>query len=54
MLFAKKGRMSLWYGTEETGIPYRVVFDLAFGKLTAKLVRIQELGPDDEPLPLPE
>jgi hypothetical protein len=54
MLFAKKGQMSVWYGTAETGIPYRVVFDLAFGKLIARLTKIEELSPDDPPLPIPE
>jgi len=54
MLFAKKGKLSVWYGTGETGIPYRVVFDLAFGKLTAKLKKIEELSPDEAPSSLPK
>jgi len=54
MIFAKRGRMSLWYGTDGTGIPYRVVFDLAFGKLAARLTEIHELAPNEPPSPLPD
>lgn len=45
MLFKKSGRMELWVGTDEEHTPYRVIFDLSFGKLVAKLVDV-ERGPD--------
>jgi hypothetical protein len=37
MLFSKSGRMEVWYGVDDRRLPYRVVFDLSFGKLVAKL-----------------
>jgi len=41
MLFSKEGSMSLWIATDDSRIPYRIEFDLSFGKLTAKLKRIE-------------
>ncbi len=37
MLFSNKGSMSIWVSTDEARTPYRIEFDLAFGKLVAKL-----------------
>jgi hypothetical protein len=37
MMFSKKGHLELWYGADGARLPYRVVFDLSFGKLVAKL-----------------
>jgi len=51
MLFAKKGKMALWIGTDGARVLYRVEFDLAFGKLTARLVEIKERDPDTKPQP---
>ena len=42
MLFSKKGTMSVWLSTDAAKIPYRVEFNLSFGKLTAKLKYIEE------------
>jgi hypothetical protein len=52
MLFAKKGRMAVWVGMDERRRPYRVIFDLAFGKLVAKLVEVEEIT-DPEAAPHP-
>lgn len=41
MLFSKKGSMSVWIATDETRIPYRIEFDLAFGTLVAKLKKVE-------------
>lgn len=46
-LFDKKGRLELWVGTDERRLPYRVVFDLPFGKLVAKLETIEERAVKD-------
>jgi hypothetical protein len=46
-LFDKKGRLELWVGTDERRLPYRVVFDLPFGKLVAKLEKIEERAVTD-------
>jgi hypothetical protein len=40
MLFSRSGKMTVWVGADDQHLPYRVVFDLSFGKLTAKLVEI--------------
>lgn len=42
MLFSKKGSMSIWVSTDEARIPYRIEFDLSFGKLVAKLREIEK------------
>lgn len=47
-LFNKKGNMELWVGTDEGHLLYRVIFDLPFGKLVARLERIEEAGVRDE------
>jgi hypothetical protein len=36
-LFSRKGTMEIWVGADERRLPYRVVFDLPFGKLVARL-----------------
>jgi len=41
-LFSKKGRMEIWVGADERRLPYRVVFDLPFGKLVARLEAIDD------------
>jgi hypothetical protein len=46
-LFTKKGKMEIWVGADDQHVPYRVVFDLPFGKLVAKLKKIEERSPDD-------
>jgi hypothetical protein len=40
-LFAKKGRMEIWVGADKQRLPYRIVFDLPFGKLIARLEKIE-------------
>jgi hypothetical protein len=40
-LFEKKGKLELWVGTDDRRLPYRLVFDLPFGKLVAKLESIE-------------
>jgi hypothetical protein len=40
-LFTKKGTMEIWVGADEQRLPYRVVFDLPFGKLVARLEKIE-------------
>lgn len=47
-LFTKKGKMEVWVGADRDGLPYRVVFDLSFGKLVAKLVKIDPHSGDQE------
>jgi hypothetical protein len=47
-LFDKKGNMELWVGTDDRRLLYRVVFDLPFGKLVARLDAIEERGVRDE------
>jgi hypothetical protein len=54
MLFSKKGRMEIWMGTDERRVPYRIEFDLSFGKLTAKLVEMERGDVDVEGDPFPE
>jgi hypothetical protein len=44
MLFSKSGRMAVWVGADERALPYRVIFDLSFGKLVAKLIKIEQRG----------
>lgn len=39
-LFDKKGKIEMWVGADADRLPYRVIFDLPFGKLSAKLVRV--------------
>ena len=39
-LFDKKGKIEMWVGADPDRLPYRVIFDLPFGKLSAKLVRV--------------
>lgn len=41
-LFTKKGKMQVWVSTDGSRLPYRVIFDLPFGKLVAKLERVEE------------
>jgi hypothetical protein len=41
-LFEKKGKLELWVGTDDRRLPYRLVFDLPFGKLVAKLESIDD------------
>jgi len=41
-IFSKKGTMSVWLSTDDRKIPYRVEFELGFGRLTAKLKSIEE------------
>jgi hypothetical protein len=36
--------MSVYLATDESKIPYRIDFDLSFGRLTAKLKRIEPLN----------
>jgi hypothetical protein len=48
MLFSKKGKMTLWIGTDAERIPYRISFDLYFGKLVAKLIAIGDEPEDEE------
>ncbi len=48
MLFSKSGRMEIWMGTDDERTPYKVVFDLSFGKLVAKLIDV-ERGPGLSP-----
>lgn len=52
-LFEKEGRMELWVGTDERRLPYRVVFDLPFGKLVARLETAEE-RPSTEGAPTDE
>jgi hypothetical protein len=40
-LFSKKGRMEIWVGADDDRLPYRIVFDLPFGKLMAKLAKVE-------------
>ena len=40
-LFTKKGRLEIWVGADEQRLPYRVVFDLPFGKLVARLEKVE-------------
>jgi hypothetical protein len=40
MLFSKKGSMNVYLSTDDARVPYRIEFVLSFGKLTAKLKRI--------------
>jgi len=40
-LFTKKGRMEIWVGADEQRLPYRIVFDLPFGKLVARLEKVE-------------
>jgi hypothetical protein len=47
-LFDKKGSMELWVGTDDRRLLYRVVFDLPFGKLVARLDAIEERVVSDE------
>jgi hypothetical protein len=42
ILFSKEGSMSIWVATDDTRLPYRIVFDLSFGKLVAKLKTVGE------------
>jgi hypothetical protein len=47
-LFRKRGHMEVWVGTDEARLPYRVVFDLSFGKLVARLEERNDRPPGDE------
>jgi hypothetical protein len=49
ILFSKKGRITLWVGMDEARIPYKISFDLYFGKLVAKLLAVEPPG-EYEPL----
>lgn len=40
-LFSKKGKMVIWVGSDRDRLPYQVIFDLAFGKLVAKLTKVE-------------
>jgi hypothetical protein len=44
MLFSKRGSMSLWVATDDSRVPYRIEFDLSFGKLVAKLKSVGAEG----------
>jgi hypothetical protein len=39
---AKRGRVGIWIGKDERRTPYRLIFDLSFGKLVAKLIEVEE------------
>lgn len=41
-LFTKKGKMEVWVGADDSRLLYRVIFDLPFGKLVAKLEKVEE------------
>jgi hypothetical protein len=47
-LFTKKGRMEIWMGADAERLPYRVIFDLPFGKLVAILVKVEPHSGDRE------
>lgn len=40
-LFSKKGKMEIWVGADDDRLPHRIVFDLPFGKLVAKLMKVE-------------
>ncbi len=40
-MFSKKGTMNVWLSTDDRRIPYRIEFDLSFGRLVAKLKEIE-------------
>ena len=40
-LFSRKGTMEIWFGADEARLPYRVEFDLPFGKLVARLEKVE-------------
>jgi hypothetical protein len=40
-LFSRKGTMEIWFGADEARLPYRVQFDLPFGKLVARLEKVE-------------
>lgn len=39
-MFSKKGTMNVWLSTDDRRIPYRIEFDLSFGRLVAKLKKV--------------
>lgn len=39
-MFSKKGTMNVWLSTDDRRIPYRIEFELSFGRLVAKLKKI--------------
>jgi hypothetical protein len=41
-LFSRKGKMEIWVGADERRLPYRIVFDLPFGKLIARLEAVAD------------
>jgi hypothetical protein len=43
---AKRGRIGIWIGKDERRTPYRLIFDLSFGKLVAKLIEVEERETD--------
>lgn len=49
MLFSKQGKVVLWIGTDPARTPYKISFDLAFGKLVARLIAI-DTPAEHEPL----
>ena len=40
-LFTKKGTLEIWVGADPQRLPYRIVFDLPFGKLVARLEKVE-------------
>lgn len=48
MLFRKSGQMAVWVGRDERRTPYRVEFDLSFGKLVAVLEAREPVGPPSD------
>jgi hypothetical protein len=53
-LFTKKGRMEIWVGADDQRLPYRIVFDLPFGKLVARLDKIERRADGQGLLPADE
>lgn len=41
-LFSKQGRMEIWVGADERRLPFRIVFDLPFGKLVARMEGVDD------------
>ena len=48
VIFSKEGTMSVWLSHDDQRIPYRVEFELDFGRLVAKLKEI-DAGEENEP-----
>jgi hypothetical protein len=42
----KKGRLGIWIGADDRATPYRLVADLTFGKLVARLIEIERTDPE--------